>query len=159
MSQHDAIERLDKFIKQLDNRDIIVASEKLGKSWGYYQKTKSLFGYKRQYVGSFAEMFARHLATYQQAKNSSDSWLRTTAIDDALYWVNQAYAWNIVQPSDGIYKKYDDCLDQIKQLTKEKNEIQEQFQQTSADLLESEAERKSLIRQNKELLDKVGKPS
>ena len=36
MSQHDAIERIDKFIKQLDDHDIILEPQKLGKGWGYY---------------------------------------------------------------------------------------------------------------------------
>lgn len=146
MSEIDAITRIDKFLKQLDDHDVVIDSQKLGKNWGYYQKTKRLFGYKDQYVGSFAEMLARHLATYQQAKDLNDSWLRTSAINDALYWLNQAHAWNIVKPSDGIYRKYENCLDQIKQLTKEKKEIQEELQQVSADLLESEAERKTLKR-------------
>ena len=146
-SQQDAIERIDKFIKQLDQRDIILEPEKLGKRYGYYRKTKNFFGQKDEYMGSFAEMLSKHLATYQQTKDASDSYLRTLAINDALYWVNLAYTSNIVKSSDGIHRKYDDAQDQITNLTREKKEMKEEIQQMSADLLESEAERRSLKRQ------------
>jgi len=155
MSQHESIERIDKFIKQLDDHDIILEPQKLGKSWGYYQKTKGVFGYKDQYVGSFAEIFAKRLATYQQAKNSSDNWLRTLAIDEALSWINQAYAWNIVKPSDGILRRYEDALEQIKTLTREKGEIEAERQRISTELIECDTEIKSLNQQLSEIKEKT----
>lgn len=151
MSQQEAIQRIDKFIKQLDDHDIILELHKLGKNWGYYQETKGFLGYKKQYVGSFAELLAKRLATYQQAKTSSDSWLRTLAIDEALYWINQVYAWSIVKPSDGLFRRYEDALEQIKSLQRELKEKQEELQSMSSELLESEADRKSLNHQLKEM--------
>jgi len=84
--------------------------------------------------------------------------LRTLAIDEALDWINQAYAWNIVKPTDGIYKKYENCLDQIKNLNRRIKELEEELQQVSADLLENEGERKSLKRQLDELRNPKKEP-
>ena|SRR3989338_11126261 len=152
MSNSDAIQRIDKFIKQLDDHDIILESHKLGKSYGYYQKTKSLFGYKDQYVGTFPEMISKHLAFYQQTKDATDdSTFKVLAIDNALYWINLAYSNNIVNPSDGIFRKYDEALDNINQLIKHQKELEDELQTVSAELLDSEADRRSLKHQLEDL--------
>lgn len=151
MSQREPIERIDKFIKRLDDGDIVLIPEKCATEFGFETKSGLLGKSKREHIGTLGDMLSKHLALYQQAKNATDSSLRTIVIDDALKWINHTYALGAVKPSDGIYKKYENCLDQIKQLTREKKEIQDELQQTSADLLESEAERRTL----KRLLDEA----
>jgi len=153
MSQREAIERIDKFIKDLDNRDITLIPEKLTAHWGI--ETKGFLGRKSfDSHGTIADMLAKYLALYQQAKNSTDVYVRMEVIDQALRFINLAYTKNAVKPSDGIYRKHDEAQDEVSRLKKELLEKQDELQQVSSELLESEAERKSLKRQLDEILKK-----
>lgn len=156
MGQQESIKRIDTFIKRLDERELILIPEKCSKEFGLETKGAGFLGKpKREVIGTLGDMLSKTLAIYQQAKDSPDNSLRTLVIDDALKWINYAYTLGAVKPSDGIYKKYEDCLDQIKKLTREKKEIQDDYQQTSADLLESEAERRTLKRELDDLKERI----
>ncbi|MDE1728319.1 MAG: hypothetical protein KGH81_03960 [Thaumarchaeota archaeon] len=146
MSQREAIERIDKFIKNLDAQDTILVPEKLRAHWGI--ESRGWFGKKNfETFGTIGDMLSKYLAIYQQAKNTDDSLLRTQAINEALQWINRVYANGAVKPSDGIYRKYEESQDEILRLKKELQVKQDEIQGVSTDLLECETECRVLQRQ------------
>lgn len=143
MSQREAMERIDRFIKNLENKDIILDPEKLKSQWGV--EYDAIFGRKKfESFGSIGDMLAKYLALYQQGKSTDDALLRMELVDKALHFINIAYTKDAVKSGDGIYRKYDEAQDEIIRLKKELTEKQDELQQVSTDLLECEAELRSV---------------
>lgn len=143
MSQREAIERIDKFIRDLDNKDIVLIPEKLTARYGF--ENVGFLGRKKfDTIGTVGDMLSKNLSLYQQGKNTTDNTLRTILIDEALRWINKAYAEGAVKPSDGIFRRYENSLEENKKLNEEKRELESELQQVSTDYVELEAKCQNL---------------
>ena len=105
---------IEEFIERVDNKDYVIdkRAAHIRFSDPPKERKEKLLG-QRHYVGNLADMIAWVMTTY------ADPIVRDSFVHECMYWINQAFAWDIVKEGNGLVNKLKKANEKIAKLEKD----------------------------------------
>ncbi len=142
MINEEAVNRVKIFIQKIEDGDLEFTQNATDAKFGI-PTSSIIYGNRTKDRTSLSDELARCLATFRSNVFSDDN-VSSMMINDCLTWINQAYMTRSVKPSEGIFRKYNESLEENEKLKQDNAEIFAELQSKIAEYSELQGRYKEL---------------